>query len=141
MSDIIVRDFTYCDPEFARRAKALHQQLAVCYEVHATEFKFEIFETYRSAERQNSLFAKGVSKARAGQSPHNFGLAADYVPYLTQAQAIALGVRPGWHWPEASDKCWIVLAKQAAKCGLVAPIRWDKAHVEFPGWKKKARVS
>lgn len=135
----IDRTFVYCDAEFARRCQALHQNLIRLYEAGEAQFRLEIFETYRSGERQDRLFAEGVSEARAGQSPHNFGLAADFVPYLSQAEAVALGVRPGWHWPKASDKLWIVLAKQAAKAGLVAPIRWDKPHVEFPNWKARAR--
>lgn len=126
----------YCHPEFASRALKLHENLIRLYEAGTTQFRFEIFETVRSSDRQDYLFGEGVSKARAWQSPHNYGLAADFVPHLTQAEAEALGVRPGWHWPEASDKCWIVLAKQAAKAGLVIPIRWDKAHVEFPNWKQ-----
>jgi len=139
MTDLVHRDWNYCDTEFARRAKALYEDLARLYEANRLEFRFEIFETYRSGERQDSLFLKGVTKARAGQSPHNFGLACDYVPYLSQAGAVALGVRPGWYWPEASHECWVILAKRAAKAGLVAPIRWDKPHVEFPSWRQRVR--
>lgn len=36
-------------------------------------------EAIRSAERQNELFALGVSKARAGLGAHEFGLAVDIV--------------------------------------------------------------
>jgi len=129
-------DLALCHPEFARRAKALHEDLVRLYQSGSLQFRYEIFETFRSAERQDRLFVEGVTKARAGESPHNFGLAADYVPYLTQAEAVALGVRPGWHWPVASDKSWIMLGKRAAKAGLVRPISWDKPHVEFPGWKQ-----
>lgn len=44
----------------------------------------------RTAVQQNALYAQGrtmpghiVTNARAGQSMHNYGLAADVVPYLT----------------------------------------------------------
>lgn len=43
----------------------------------------------RNAQEQNALYAKGrtapgniVTKAKAGQSMHNYGLAADIVPYI-----------------------------------------------------------
>lgn len=39
------------------------------------------YELFRSEQRQNSLFRKGVSKAKAGQSPHQFGCAIDIVHY------------------------------------------------------------
>ncbi len=34
---------------------------------------------YRSAKRQNNLYAMGNTKAKAGDSPHNWGLAVDIV--------------------------------------------------------------
>lgn len=33
----------------------------------------------RDSDEQNALYVKGHSKARGGQSPHNYGLAADVV--------------------------------------------------------------
>ena len=43
-----------------------------------------VFETYRGAERQNALKESGSSKAGAAQSPHNFGLACDFVLDVTK---------------------------------------------------------
>lgn len=39
-------------------------------------------EVLRTPERQNELQADGFSRAKAGQSPHQFGLAMDYVHSL-----------------------------------------------------------
>lgn len=39
-------------------------------------------EVLRTPERQNELQAEGKSRAKAGQSPHQFGLAMDYVHSL-----------------------------------------------------------
>ena len=39
------------------------------------------FEFYRSNERQQKLFEEGRSKAAAGKSPHNLGLALDVVGF------------------------------------------------------------
>ena len=42
--------------------------------------------------RQKDLIAKGVSKAGPFQSAHQFGLAADLVPFLTPDEAKALSL-------------------------------------------------
>lgn len=38
-----------------------------------------IFETLRPAARQDELYKQGTSRAKAGKSPHNFGLAFDVI--------------------------------------------------------------
>lgn len=52
----------------------------------------------RTSEEQDKLFARGVSQARGGDSPHNFGLAVDIVhtvklwePGLTEKQWLLVG--------------------------------------------------
>jgi hypothetical protein len=40
---------------------------------------FYAHEFYRSDERQNELYAKGVTKARGAEGPHNYGCAVDVV--------------------------------------------------------------
>lgn len=46
-------------------------------------FDFRVLEGHRSLERQQEMFASGVSKARPGQSKHNLypSLAVDIAPY------------------------------------------------------------
>ena len=65
------RDGTHPDVlEFERRLVARCLKLGVPMFAHCF---------VRSDEEQNSLYVRGLSKARAGQSPHNYGLAVDIV--------------------------------------------------------------
>ena len=85
-----------------------------------------VFETYRNAEEQNAAFARGASKARAGQSPHQHGMAVDFVPRV--------GVR-GWYWPPADHNIWRQLRLEAQRQGLHNDIAWDRPHVECRCWR------
>ena len=84
-----------------------------------------VFETYRSPAAQDEAYARGNSRARGGQSPHQFGMAVDYVPRH--------GLR-GWHWPDPSASVWAVLRREATKLGLLNVIAWDRPHVECRCW-------
>lgn len=84
----------------------------------------------RTAEQQDALFAKGVSRAKAGLSPHNFGLAVDIVH----------GVH---HW-ELSHDAWRLLShighEVAAQNGIKIEngLKWDffdPAHWELKDWR------
>lgn len=77
------------------------------------------FETYRSPERQDMLFRQGTTQARAWQSPHQYGLAIDFVPYIDGR----------WTW-DVDTELWMKLSTTAASVGLVCPIHWDRPHVE-----------
>lgn len=85
----------------------------------------------RDAAQQNALFVRGVSKAKYGESAHNFGLALDVVH----------GV---YHWNMSRDQ-WLIfghVGKEAARaCGL--DMEWggdwkfyDPAHWQFREWKQ-----
>lgn len=91
---------------------------------------FAMFEGLRTYERQEELYAQGRSKlgrivtnARAGDSWHNYGLAADYVGYE----------RGIWSWdlPKADYKR---MADMAVGAGLEAGYYWrvfpDLTHVQ-----------
>jgi len=126
-------------PKFAGAAKELEEYLFDAYKSGVTKTLFKVFECFRSDSRQNSLFAKGVSKAKAGQSAHNYGLAADFVPWINGAEAAKLGhgTAPGWSWHPSHD--YAFLKKAAEKFGLEAPIAWDKCHIQLTNWKKFAK--
>jgi len=87
-------------------------------------------ECIRSAERQDTLYALGHSKARAGQSAHNFGMAIDLV-HSTK----------GWNvGPRAWDIFGHVGKEVAQARGL--KLTWggdwkfyDPAHWELTNWK------
>lgn len=78
---------------------------------------------YRSPQEQNELYFAGKSKARAGQSAHNYGLAVDY-HFDPQ----------GWNVP----KDWWEFGDQVARyVGLESGISWrDANHIQLRGWKQ-----
>lgn len=134
MSNVRRSDLACLHPEFRAICERLLKNLTRLHKSGELQLRFEVFETCRSIGRQQRLFAEGVTKARGNQSPHNFGLACDFVPNLNQLEARALGRKPGWYWPEISDPSWKILQQQAAMLGLKT-IPWDKPHVEHPDWK------
>jgi len=133
----IYRDPLLLHPKVRGAYVALSKELILAYETGLTKTRFELFEGYRSFERQNDLFAVGTTKARGGQSAHNFGLACDFVPLLNNG-----GNNTEWSWSERHD--WAFLAKVAAEAGFenqTAGLRWDKPHVQVPGWRATAARS
>lgn len=88
-------------------------------------------ELWRTPERQDELFRKQTSKAKAGQSPHNYGCAVDLVHSIH-----------GWN---LTDKEWEVVGhvgKELAKARglkLVWGGDWkfyDPAHWEIENWRE-----
>lgn len=83
----------------------------------------------RTYEEQNKIYAQGrtapgkrVSNARGGQSPHNFGIAADFVAHVKG--------KVSW-----SVKDYAVLKEEAEKLGLESGGAWklqDWPHVQLP---------
>lgn len=134
----IYSDLSLCNAEFRARATRLHKYLIDAHETGRTKTRFEVFETYRDPIRQTDLIKKGVSKAGPFQSAHQFGLAADFVPFLTPEEAAALSattgerVFPGWNWHSSHDYGFLAAAAQRFK--LAVPLEWDRVHVEHPSW-------
>lgn len=136
----IYNDLALTNPKFGRACKRLHEYLIDAHETGRTKTRFEIFETYRDPRRQADLLKKGASKAAAFQSAHQFGLACDFVPYLTPEEATALSevtrerVLPGWNWHSSHDYRFLATSAQIFK--LAVPLTWDPCHVEHPNWPK-----
>lgn len=103
------------------RFLALQQKLIV----NATGGKplFLVFETYRSPAKQQQEYKEGDTKAQAWRSPHQWGFAADFVPY----------VNGNWTW-DRPEGDWDYLRQCAIECGLTRPLLWDKPHIEHPDW-------
>ena len=85
----------------------------------------------RGSQEQNQAFREGKSRARAGESPHNYGAAVDLI-HGTKAWAL-------------SRKQWLILGhlgkELAAQQGL--PVTWggdwsfwDPAHWELTHWRE-----
>jgi hypothetical protein len=95
------------------------------------------FEMLRTEERQNKLYAEGRTKAKAGQSPHQYGMAVDIV-HATK------------YW-QMSKKEWDIIGsigKEVARRRHInvvwggdwdgeegRPNFWDPAHWQLANWK------
>jgi hypothetical protein len=90
------------------------------------ETRFRCFETYRDPKAQTAAFATGTSKAPAFSSPHQFGLAADFVPYGSR----------GWVWPHVTDGEWDTLRMHCRTFGLINDLNWDRPHVYHRVWRQ-----
>lgn len=97
---------------------------------------------YRSVTEQNALFAQGrtkpgtiVTKARGGQSAHNFGVALDFCKDMDIKRA---GLQPSWNVPD-----YEILAQEALSLGLEAGFFWgfvDAPHIQLPLAKMKLNL-
>jgi len=144
---MILNDTSLLHPKMVGPTKRLHEYLIDCHETHRTQFRFEIFETFRSPVDQRNALTKGVSKAGPWQSAHQFGLAVDFVPYLNSSDTaiaskrINKEVRPGWFWEIGDDHPdWMILRISAEKFGLTRPISWDLPHVQHPLFDKIFKI-
>jgi len=122
--------FRYEDlnPKASDHFRLLSKRLEEAFASGRTKRLFKPFEGFRSLERQFEMLGKGVSKARPWQSPHQYGLAVDYVPLSDPNNP------KSWVWPDENDPDWVILGQIATDCGLMRSIAWDKPHVEHPIW-------
>ena len=106
-----------------------------------------VFETYRGPTRQNALKDSGSSRAGAAQSPHNFGLACDFVLDVKKCPVRSR------EWPEGSgnfykdawdydsiegNAAYKRLGELAKSIGLEWGGDWtfkDYPHVQMPSWR------
>ena len=90
-----------------------------------------ITSTYRDAESQNAIYAQGrttpgkiVTKAKGGESMHNYRVAFDFVP-VKDGKAI---------WD--NNHLWLMCGDIGRKCGLEWGGGWgfqDKPHMQATG--------
>lgn len=101
------------------------------FESDSKKFILRPFEGFRSAVRQQHLFAGGkVTKARPWQSAHQYGLAVDFAGVRVEMNGNI--VPNSWFWPASTHPCWMELKRLAIAEGLDVPIAWDIGHVEHP---------
>lgn len=116
----------------SRKLTDLHPKVAAMAIQHIDQCKVAgidiiITSTFRDAESQNALYAQGrtkpgkiVTRAKAGQSMHNYRLAYDVVPLRNG--------KPVW---TASDSIWLDVGRIGKVCGLDWAGDW-KSFKEFP---------
>ena len=126
-----------------RQKKHLHPTLREMVEELLEEatiqgLPFELFEGFRSLERQAELWAQGrtrpgsiVTKVRPGRSIHNFALAADL--------ALRIGGRWSWESEGERQRLWIELGSMGRNLGLTwggdRPSFQDLPHFQWTGGK------
>lgn len=103
---------------------ALTVDLQKSFDLGITQTLFLPFEGVRTVQRQRELLKDRTTRAGAWESPHQYGLAVDYVP----------NVKGVWSWGGHHD--WEFLRKAAKARGLLNEMDWDRAHVEHPAWKR-----
>ncbi len=119
------------EPEFRKKVEVLVQVTEA-----ATGRKWGLSDGRRTISRQDALYSQGrttagkvVTNAKGGQSPHNFGLAADLWPMTEDGD---------FDWG-AKTETFKVMADKAKELGLVAGYYFksifDAPHVEDPDWK------
>lgn len=120
---------------------------------------FVVFETHRSMTRCQDLWLKGrkvdpatglvkvvgpvVTKARPGEGPHSWRLAADFVLDTNPMHPWwAEEAPPKGPWDTSTpllELTWERLGRAASACDLEWGGRWqfrDLPHVQFRDWKK-----
>lgn len=126
------RDWDLLDAEFRHRLLLIYQ---IMREEHG--YEMVLLEGYRSPERQEKLAAMGthVTQARAFQSYHQFGLAADSA-FLRDGKIVITEKDP---W---AMRGYELYGETAEKVGLTWGGRWkmmDFGHVEYrrPGARSR----
>lgn len=116
------RDWSKLDPRFAQRVLELMGRTA------RRGYPVALIEGYRSPQRQDAL-ASGtlfLTHARAFQSRHQFGMAADVAP--VRDGRLVISERDPWAW-----HAYQVLGEEAEALGLAWGGRWsfrDYGHIE-----------
>lgn len=126
------REIALIHPKTREILMPLLHELARGYESGATQRRFQLFEGFRDPRRQDYLFKKGTTKARAWQSAHNYGLAVDIVPFEGTTD------RGFWRWGIPRGD-WEYLHTIARNHGFLTPINWDLAHLEHPIWSSVSK--
>lgn len=123
------RDWSRLDPGFVQVI------LRVMVRMEARGYPMTLLEGYRSPERQDALAGQAnlVTKAKGGQSKHQYGLAVDLAP-LKNGKVVITERDP---WAMAA---YLALGEESKAAGLTWGGDWsfkDYGHVERSGSIKK----
>lgn len=121
-----INELRFVAPVASKAFYELNLALRDAYQKKKLKTWFRPFETFRHPARQADLFdmEPPVTKLDAMLSPHQYGLAVDFVPWIEDDQK--------WSWADEHD--YEALEVFAKKVGLRVPITWDLCHVEHPAW-------
>lgn len=111
--------------------------MAMIAEASSLKTDFFVISGFRTYSEQSALYFQGrtmagpmVTRAMAGESPHNFGIAADL---SRDADTIRAGLQPDYK-PESYE----ILRELAPKHGLEWGGSWakftDRPHVQIPNY-------
>lgn len=125
-ADVRYAGWELCHPIALKAFRSLDADLASASVYDGRGYRFRVFETYRTPQRQRLVLESGNSRARMFQSAHQFGLAVDFVPWNETKK---------WHW-DIPIEDWSILKGKAIAHGLDVPLSWDRAHVEHPLWNR-----
>ncbi|HEX8709517.1 MAG TPA: peptidoglycan-binding protein [Pyrinomonadaceae bacterium] len=125
-------------PASENRLKKVHPELASRVRTAIANLaqggiQVEVVQGLRTFAEQDALYAQGrtkpgqiVTRARGGQSNHNYGLAVDVVPYTDG--------KPNWNAP---NSVWVLIGTEAEKLGLQWGGSWkkfiDRPHIQLSG--------
>ncbi len=117
------QDLAVLHPVIRESVKRVQEQL------DEEKLPFRVFEAYRTPERQRLLYRQGrdvpgdiVTKARAWDSYHQYGLAVDFVLYISGS----------WSWKSTGQyaKMWQRLHVIGRQHGL-EPLSWESPHLQY----------
>ncbi|WP_232219836.1 M15 family metallopeptidase [Pseudogulbenkiania sp. MAI-1] len=123
------RDWNKLDASFVQTV------LHVMTRLEARGYPMTLLEGYRSPERQDALAEQGtlVTKAKGGQSKHQYGLAVDLAP--VRNGKVVISERDPW-----AMSAYLALGEEATAAGLTWGGNWsfkDYGHIERSGSLKQ----
>jgi peptidoglycan L-alanyl-D-glutamate endopeptidase CwlK len=122
---ITARDERHLKTLYPPFAAKVRKWMELCYEI---KLPVHLTSSFRFFGEQDILWQQGKSKARGGESKHNFCLATDFCFDNGEQD----GVQNPYHepFPGAWEKAAII----AKSCGIIAGYFWktfqDKPHLE-----------
>lgn len=125
--------FDQLHPKCRDKFLQLAFDLLAGFDAGETTTLFLPFEGYRSPLGQIIARRNNSTRADPWESPHNYGMAVDFVPVgINDVEQVG-----NYNWTWSEDKDWNYLATMAQRRGLICQtkgLEWDKPHVQHPLW-------
>lgn len=119
-------------PKFAPIFQALENALSWHYNAGTTRSKFEIYETFRTSEREKYLLMISAVKPAERECPHCNGLAADFVPFVYKGAC-----KMEWDW--GMDHDWDLLRDTVLQFPDLEQPVFGRPTVVVKNWKQYER--